>query len=352
MKKLILPSLFALFVGAQAFALTDIEITGEADINASLYNLPTSNQGDSVFSIPSLLVNFNVPLKEGNLLFVSFEGAERRDENSKPFTVQTREAYLDLVSIFQGLHGFRLGLIPSSWQQAQYEDWDYRFLGPTGWVITEKWKYVYYSDLGASFMSELPWDLGEWALAAVNGQGRDSENPTPHKDWSLFMRFTRWNPLTFSLGYSRGSYDQYESDTNLRERVQASVLWSTEDEHWRLGAELLDTHDPADAITALKMADGVNVEDFTGSSIHGQGGSVYAIVSTGPQAEWMLRWDYLNAAVGRSGKEMNTLLSALTYDITEDVKTAFEVEYSRYASDYGLGVRDTAKVEIAAQVLF
>ena len=155
MKKLLFASLFSLFVGSHAFALNDIEITGEADLNASLYMLPSSERGDSSFNVPSLLLNFNVPLKEGNLLFVSFEGAERRDQDSKPFTVQTREAYLDLVSIFNGMSGLRLGLIPQPWQESLYEDWDYRFMGTTALVITEKWKYLYYSDLGASFMSGL-----------------------------------------------------------------------------------------------------------------------------------------------------------------------------------------------------
>ncbi|HWU43216.1 MAG TPA: hypothetical protein VN132_07260, partial [Bdellovibrio sp.] len=136
MKKFIWPFLFSFFAGAHAYALADIEITGEADLNASLYNLPTSLKGESAFSVPTLLLNFNVPLKDGNFLYTSFEGAERRDEQSKPFTVQTREAYLNLVSIFSGTQGLRLGLIPQNWLEAQYEDWDYRFLGPTGWEIT------------------------------------------------------------------------------------------------------------------------------------------------------------------------------------------------------------------------
>ncbi|MDG0817984.1 hypothetical protein [Bdellovibrio svalbardensis] len=356
MKKLLLPGFFlsltTLFVCSQAFALADIEITGEADLNASIYSLPTADRGESVFSIPSLLLDFNVPLKEGNLLFVSFEGAEKRDDQSKPFTVQTREAYLDLVSIFEGMHGLRLGLIPTSWQEAQYQEWDYRFLGPTGWVITEKWKYLYYSDLGVSFMSELPVDMGEWALSVVNGQGRDTAEPQPHKESALFLRFTKWNPWTFTANYSRGTYDKYDASVNLRERIQASALFKTEDDHWRVGLEFLDTHDPADAITNLKMAEGVDVTSLTGQAVHGQGGSLFGIVSTGPKAEVMLRWDYLNAVVGASGKELNTWLTSLAYQVTSDVKAAFAADYTKYGENYGKGIRDNSKIEIAAQVLF
>lgn len=356
MKKLLLTSfllsLSIFVVSSQAFALADIEISGEADINASIYSLPSSDRGESVFSVPSLLLDFSIPLKEGNLLFVSFEGAEKRDEQSKPFTVQTREAYLDLVSIFEGMHGLRLGLIPHAWQEAQYQDWDYRFLGKTGWVITEKWKYLYYSDLGGSFMSELPQDMGEWAFSIVNGQGRDSEEPQPHKDMSLFLRLTKWSPWAVTLGYSRGSYEKYDDTVNLRERIQAAALYRGEDDHWRAGIELLDAHDPADAITDLKMAEGVDVTGLTGQAVHGQGGSLFGIVSTGPKAEVMLRWDYLNAAVGETGKDLNTVMASLAYQVTSDVRAALGADYTKYGENYGKGVRDNSKIEIAAQVLF
>lgn len=356
MKKLLWTFFFlllpTLFVNSQAWALSDIEITGEADLNASIYSLPTSYKGESVFSMPSVLLNFNIPLKEGNLLFVSFEGAEQRDLQSKPFTVQAREAYLDLVSIFENMYGLRVGLIPQAWQDAQYQDWNYLFLGPIGQVITEKWKYLYHADLGVSFMRELPRDLGEGVVAVVNGQGRDTEEPQQHKEASVFLRFTKWNPWTFTLGYLRGNYEKYDDAINLRERIQAAALYKSQDEHWRAGFEFLDVHDPADAITDLKIADGVDVSAFAGRAVHGQGGSLFGIVSTGPRAEVMLRWDYLNAVVGESGKSLNTMLASLAYQVTDDMKAACSIDYTKYGENYGKGVRDNSKIELAAQVLF
>lgn len=352
MKKWFWVSLFSFFIGSVVWALDDIEITGEADFNASIYNLPTSNRGDSVFSMPSLFLGLNAPLRERNLLHVSLEGAEQRDQNSKPFTVQTREAYLDLVSIFGDMKALRLGLIPQPWQESQYEDWEYRFLGPTSWTMTEKWRYQFFSDLGASLMSELPADLGEWDLFVLNGQGRDAQSPEPHKDIGFFLRFTRKDPFSFSLGYSRGTYQKYDSSVNLRERIQAAMTYKNETDHWRCGLELLDARDPADAITNLKMAEGVDVLALSGQALHGQAGSLYFVFSTGPQAEVLVRWDSLNAAVGESGKSLNTLLGALSYQVSGDIKASVAADYTKYGASYGAGLRDSSKVELAAQVLF
>ncbi|MBO9668188.1 MAG: hypothetical protein J7501_15405 [Bdellovibrio sp.] len=352
MKKLIFVALLSFFASGQALALSDIEITGEADLNALVYLLPTGDQGTSEFRVPSLLVDLNIPLKEGNLLYVSFEGAQKRTDTGEDFVVNTREAYLDLVSIFEGMHAIRFGLIPDSWMEAQYQDWDYRFLGSTAWVITEKWKYSSYSDLGLSFMSEMPADLGEWAITVVNGEGRDQDNPGPHKDGSLFLRFTKWQPFAFSLNYVHGTYENYGDDVAAKERIQAAMIYKPEDSSWRAGLEFLDTHDPADAITDGKMADGVDVTALTGQAVHGMGGSVYTVFGTGPKAEVMVRYDYLDAAVGEDGKTMQTAMAALAYQVTQDIKTAFAVDRTWYGEDYGKGIRDASKVEIAAQVLF
>ncbi|HWU41785.1 MAG TPA: hypothetical protein VN132_00065, partial [Bdellovibrio sp.] len=210
----------------------------------------------------------------------------------------------------------------------------------------------FYSDLGGSFSSNLVAEWGDWALSVVNGEGRDTEVPEQHKEAALYFHLTPWTPFSVSLGYLRGAYDKYDNDVNLRERIQVLLTYRTEDDHWKFGLEFLDAHDPADAITDLKMADGVDVTSLTGQVVHGRGGSLYTIVRTGPKAELMLRWDTLNPVVGESGKNLNTYLGALAYQVTEDVKAAFEADYTQYGSQFGNGIRDSSKIEIAAQVLF
>lgn len=354
MKKSFFITLLSIFVCGHAWALTDIEISGEADLNALVYLLPTGQAGNSEFRVPSLLLNFSVPLKEGNLLYVSFEGAQKRSDNptSESFMVNTREAYLDLVSIFEGVSALRMGVVPQPWMEAQYEDVNYRFLGETAYALTEKWKYETYSDLGVGFMSELPADLGEWSLSVVNGEGRDQDSAGPHKEGALFLRFTSLNPFAITLQYIHGTYEQYGDDVAAKERIQASFLYKPEDSKTKFGIELLDTHDPAGAITDGKMADGVDVVSLAGQAVHGFGGSAFTIFGVGPKSEVMLRYDYLDAAVGEPDKNLQTGIVSFAYQVTDDVKTALAVDHTWYADNYGKGIRDASKVELAAQVLF
>jgi hypothetical protein len=200
-------------------------------------------------------------------------------------------------------------------------------------------------------MSELPSNLGEWAISVVNGEGRDQDNAGPHKEGSLFFRFTTWAPWMISLNYVHGTYEKYGSDVAAKERIQASVIYKSE-ENFKVGLELLDAHDPADALTDGKMADAVGVMDLTGQAVHGMGGSLYTVFGTGPKAEVMIRYDYLNAVVGDPDKALHSGVVALGYQLTEDIKTALAVDRTLYGDNYGSGVRDSSKVELAAQVLF
>ncbi|MNK06200.1 hypothetical protein D3C87_240920 [compost metagenome] len=352
MKKIFLPVLMMICgTSSLAMALTDIELSGEVDLAAQVHTLPTGVQGDSAFLVPAFLLNLNAPLNQGNLMVATFEGAEKRqDDNTQQFDVYTRMVYLDVVSIFNGMHGLRFGLIPQTWQEAQYEDWSYRFLGKSGKVLTEKYNYLSYSDLGVSFMSELPKSWGEWAFTLVNGEGM-SEETGPHKEAGIFVRMAGMSPWTLSLNYVRGSYENMNSNFNTKERIQAQVLYHPS-KNWFAGVELLDAHDPAEAVRDLKMADEVDVTDVLGQSVHGRGGSIFAEVGTGPLAKVMVRYDYLDAIVGQSGKQLSSALAALSYQVTDDIRSALAYDYTWYGDDFAPGIRDSSKIEFATQVMF
>jgi hypothetical protein len=124
-------------------------------------------------------------------------------------------------------------------------------------------------------------------------------------------------------------------------------------EGWSAGLEILSTRDPADAITALKIAEEVDVVDFAGQSVDGLGGSVFVTVGTGERSELMLRYDYLNAVVGADGKDLSTAMGSWAYRVTDDFRAAFALDYTKYGDNYfAFGGRERAKCEIAAQVLF
>ena len=350
MKKHSLFILFCILVGSSAHALSEIEIGGELDANFTLWNLPTGQRGDSAFELPSLFLDLDAPLKDDNLLVFRLEGSEEQNTANERFTVKMREAYLDLVSVFQGMHALRLGLIPQVWQEAQYESYSYRFLGREAWSITEKWNYLTPSDLGVSFMSQMPADLGEYAITLANGEGVKEKEQGPHKEVSLFGRFVFNENWGLNLGYVRGNYEKYGEDEGLKERVQALISYQSENAG--AGLELLYAQDAADAFADYNLAEGADLSGLAGSSVCGQGASLFATFKTGPLAELMLRYDYLNAAIGESGKDMQTALISLSYLVSSDIRMALMTDYTWYAAEYGPGVRDQSKIALASQVLF
>ena len=349
--KSLFPVVLSIFIFSRAHALTDIEFSGEVDLVTQVMTLPTGSSGHSSFLVPAFILDMNVPLKESNLLFVSLEGAEKKDLNTSRFDVYTREVYLDLVSPFDGLRALRFGLVPQVWQEAQYEDWEFRFLGHVGKVFTEKYHYLSFSDTGLVYMDELPADWGEWTFSIFNGNGRVGEDTGPHKEFGLFAKLTRLAPWTFSFNYIRGHYEPFDEDVGLKERALALITYR-ENEEWWAGLEWMEARNPADALRDEHMADDVNVTPWLGENIRSQGGSVFTQFKTGPLASVMLRYDYLNAVANESDKTLNSYLAVLTYQVTEDILSALSVDYTDYGQDYGLGVRNQSKIEVATRVLF
>lgn len=351
MKKTILLTFFSFFVVSPAWALSEIEIAGELDAAMSMWNLPTGERGNSSFSLPSLFLDLNVPLKEGNLLTVTLEGSEEKTSSTERFDVKVREAYMDVVSIFEGLNAVRFGLIPDVWQEAHYEVWDYRFLGPNAWSLTEKWKYQNVSDLGFSFMSELPGEWGEWAFTVSNGDGGQAKESGPHKDVGLFARLHGSSPWVLSLNYARGNYDKYGADVGVKERIQGMLTYESE-KSYLVGLEVLAAKDPADALQDLTMVEGVNVTALSGESVSGEGASFFTVINTGETSEIVLRYDYMNAAKGQDGKDLQTVVAGWGFQIAEDIKAAFLADHTRYGGNFATGARDRSKIGFAAQVLF
>ncbi|UOF02824.1 hypothetical protein [Bdellovibrio reynosensis] len=351
MKKRVLCALFYIFSCSQAFALSDLEISGELDASVGVSTLPTGERGNSNFAVPGLFLDINAPLKEENVLTLVFEGSESKTSSTERFDVKVREAYVDLVSLFAGMHAVRFGLIPQVWQEAQYETYHYRFLERDAWAMTEKWRYLNPSDLGISFMSELSQNFGEWALTFSNGEGAEGAEEGSHKEASLFLRLTPVEPWSFSFGYTRGTYELYGEGVSLKERIQALMMYEGHGAvTW--GLELLATQDPADGMTALDIADDVDVSALSGQAVKGQAASLFTVISTGPKAELMLRYDYLNAVVGEDGKNLQTGLASLAYQLTDDVKAALVVDYTKYGESFSVSARDRTKISIAGQALF
>ncbi|MNL19740.1 hypothetical protein D3C87_1409570 [compost metagenome] len=100
------------------------------------------------------------------------------------------------------------------------------------------------------------------------------------------------------------------------------------------------------------MADSVDVSDLAGQAVRGQGASLFTQFATGPKAQVMLRYDYLQPVSGNTQKALGSVVGALSYQVTEDVRSAFSIEHTSYGDEYGPGIRESSSFELAAQVLF
>lgn len=336
---------------SSAASLADLSLEGELDIGTQIHFLPSREQGNTAFTLPRLQLDGDLPLRDGNSVGLQLEGAEKRDPGSHRYDVQVKEAYLDLTSPFGNLRSMRYGLIPNSWQEIQRDHWDFDELGDFAKPFTEKNGYISHSDLGLMYLAELPDERGEWTLSVSNGEGMESDEVGPRKEGQLIFHWQAWRPVLLTFGYVYGAYDQYESGVNKKERLLFQAIYESE-EGFMAGLEFMDAHDPADAFTALKMAQGVDLADDTGRNVHGQGGDLYLKWRSGPQAETLLRYERLQVVAGDPNKLTQTAWGGISYQFTADIAAVGAYSYSWYPEKYGLGTRDESALRLATKVTF
>lgn len=345
--------LFWIIVGPFALA-QNVEVGGEVNLQFSAWQLPTGQRGVTEFEISTLFFDVDALLANDNVFHMRFENRDQSllsaTGEGDRFVIGVREAYLDLLNFLPGFRALRLGLVPQPWQEAQYQIWGYRFLGRTGWGITEKWGYLNYSDFGATYMSRLPSNWGEFAFTFTNGEGVQNPGEAHQKEAALFFKFFAGQPFSLSLNYVYGRYDLYGEDVNRKERAQALLAY--EGETWKWGAEFLWSQDPGNALEDLRMAEGVDVTDVLDQVVSGQGASVFVVYNINEHSDFMTRIDYLNAATKLDGRTLQTLLMAYGYQYSESVKFALAGDYTKYDENYGVGVRDSSKLSLSVQVLF
>lgn len=337
---------------SSAWGLSDLDVEGELNIATDMNFLPTSTQGNTAFRLESLKLELGLPLKDGNSIHLSLEGAERRAlAGSSRFDVQMKEAYLKVVSPFAGLQNLKYGLIPNSWQESQKTLWDYSYLGALGKLFTDKNAYIHSSDLGAMYFSSFSEDRGMWSVAITNGEGLESDEMGPRKEVEFFINWTGWETMALSFGYIYGSYDQYDDKLGKKQRLLFQFNYQNND-GVAAGIVVMDANDPADTFVPLNMAQGVDLLKYSGINVHGIGGAVFAKWSSGPKAQTILRYEELHVVVSDPNKHMKTLWGGASYQFTEDIGSMLAYNYSWFPEQYGLGTRDQSSLRLATQIKF
>ena len=337
-------------IATSAMALNEVAISGEVDVATTLHNLPTRDQGTLAFSIPSLLLDVEVPLKEGNAFFLQLESSENRDATSKRFNTQLRQGYLSLTNFLSPQSEVRFGLVPDFWIEIEKEGWNYSFWGSNSYLPMIRYKYSSWSDLGVMYQTEFGDDWGLWAVSATNGEGLDSDEIGTGKQYQILLGITKAAPFYFVLNYVRGAYDLYDSSFNAKTRL--ITQFSYEADGGTLALEYFQTTDPANAITALGIAGGVDVAALAGTSVHGEGASLFGKLMVHPKWALFLRGDWLSPVKTGTKKNLQAIMPGLSFQLTSDILMALSYDSIQYGEQFSVSPRDLGRFVFATRAIF
>lgn len=344
---LLLVLLLVLLLGIEgtAEAFTDINFAGELDIATTIHQFPTRDQGTMAFSIPSLKLDIEIPLRDNNQFFIELESAEYRDDKSKRHDTQVRQAYLSVMSALPEGAELRYGLIPDPWIEREKEQWQYDFWGMNSYLPLIKYKYSSWSDLGLMYKAELPEDWGIWALSATNGEGAVSEETGPNKQVQFLLGLTKKAPFYFMLSYVQGAYENF--DEKIKEKRRLLAHFSYEEGGNLLALEYFDLKDPADVI-----ANGADLSAVNGTSVSGQGVSVFGKLHVAQNWDLFLRADWLNPVKEDAEVSLISLIGGASFEMSEDILWALSYESVQYGEHFSASPRDEGRFVVATRVSF
>lgn len=344
-----------------SFAAESVEVSGELSASLRLYNLPSGQRGHSDFQLQTLWFNLDMPLQGLSHFHLQIEGTDERDslveinnfkqyQASGEFKFSVKEAYVDLFNSGSSVKALRLGLLPQVWQETQYQYKNMRYLGKIGWEFSEKFNYLAHSDLGLSYMSEIPSAQIDWAVSIYNGEGLEKTPTKAMKDFGIFFKFFKDSDFNIDLNLIYGHYDTYEMSTGAKERVLMALNHRIDERlFWRMA--LLYAQDPMEAFADFNIANKPNLDDYVAQKVAGAGATLEAIYGVREKWDVLVRYDYLMPAI-KAKKALQSGIIGLSYEYSRDIRLAVAIDYTGYSSDYGKGIRDESKLTLASTVQF
>ncbi len=343
---------FAALLGMRtvAYGVSEVDIGGELNLAATLYQLPTRDQGTLAFSISSLVLDFKMPLRENNELVFQVKSGDSRDSVTKQYDAHLNEAYLSLVSIFSTDSEIRYGLVPNYWVELQKDHWGYDFWGLPSFLPLIKYGYMSWSDLGLMYRSGIVDDFGSWGLVFSNGEGLGSDEIGARKQVQLVASINNKSPLYVLINLTQGYYDNYDEKFNEKRRLATQIGYQAE--LGLLALEYFATQDPAEAITAFKLGGGVDATALSGTNVSGQGVSLFGKLVVNDKWNLFIRGDWLNPIKTDSQKTLQDWTGGASYALTEDILMALSYEYTHYSEQFSASPRDAGQFICATRVIF
>lgn len=342
-------SLVLSVASAQVSPTSNFELAGQLQILTSLNTLPTSKQGQSAFSIPSLRFEALKSLSRDIDFNMQIEGAEHRDSTHKEFQWNLKQAYLS-YQMNEGEQDLIYGLIPNWFYTSGKELWPFQVWSTKSQLGPQRFGLIPESDLGLLWTHALGGDKEEWGIQLSNGEGQKEDENGPQKELALFTR-QEVGPLVDVLAYaSYAKYGNVTAEFDQKVRFILDVLY--EKERIKSNLILFYASTPADVIRSQKLLDEVDVLAKSGSLLSSYGAQWALQYHWAEDSSLLLSLMGLNAAVEMSDRSMWDAFLGVHKEWSSEVDFVAGYQYQHYGNAYFLASKDQDNLLVSTRVAF
>ncbi len=264
------------------------EIEGEVDVLTRIGSQPSSERGQVAFSVPSLKLSGDYLIEKNNSVYFQVQMAENRSKDTKKFQTELSRAY------YQHLSGddswiFRYGLIKSDYLEDNELLLDYDVV-PEFRAFANRYNYLPSADVGLEIRYVTSPYL-DFSLGVFNGEENTAKEDGMHKDVYVGINYDD-SSFHLALLAIRGSYDEYESPLNTKERNLARIVWKGG--LVELGVEGLTSKELGNATQAYGRAEGWDGTAYPETVVLAEGASAWLLFKIDSEMQFLARKDYLD----------------------------------------------------------
>lgn len=325
---------------------TQIQHQGTAFVNLDLFGKPSSREGNTAFSVPWLYSDWNFQIDPKTQFHWRLSGVEERSSQTHHFIVQLDRSYIEYQN--NDSEYFKMGLVESPWLLWMDQSFDTDLFPSSSWTMTRKMKYVADSDLGLVWSKNFNFGA-QLQLAVMNGEENRNEEKGAKKDFEIVYD-QQFETNTFGFGIIAGTYEEYSPYSDkLRILIRDSFKWGCS----VFGFEGVWARDPADAVSDLKFAEGVELSaDLPGQKTTAVGGSVWVMYQLNDLESLLLKYDELNPSTEVAGKKLQGGQLAWSKKWTDSLNSSVFYDRLTKGPEHSKTGRDAEKIGLALRIRF
>lgn len=326
-----------------------VQIEGSALLGLDLYSRPSAREGESAFVFRDLSLLVSAPVDDNAEFTFKLKGpgpeTGERSATTKRFLILIERAQ---VNFYSGFDTYFLGIVAHPWEDRQSEYFNTFLWGPSSYLAAQRFKYVSLSDQGLVWRRDFS-EGGQIQLAVLNGEENRSEEIGPKKE-AVIVWDQPFSAGWLGVGIVYGGYEQFGPDN---QKIRALLRWQSRWGKSTLGFEALWARDPADAVTLLGLAEGVELNvELPGQKTTAQGGTLWWLYQLQEIRELFLKLDYLNPSQEVSGKSLWGLQLALVNQWSESVNWVVYFENLEKQPQHSHSSLQNQRLGLSVQLVF